>query len=94
MAKELEITDELRKKVAGENKAALERLGLKPGVVEPWEDGYRPAGEKDAFEWWYFDAQFEDGSACVVTFSTKPNTKPGQGRVLYEQMLFHKKQVK
>lgn len=45
-------------------------------MVEPWEDGYRTARRDDAFEWWYFDAQFDDGSTCVITFNTKPNTKP------------------
>jgi predicted secreted hydrolase len=76
MGGELEVTPELRKKVAEENAAALARMGLKPAVVEIWEDGYRTADETDAFEWWYFDAQFDDGSTAVITFSTKPHTKP------------------
>ncbi|MBN1288547.1 MAG: hypothetical protein JXA49_02795 [Actinobacteria bacterium] len=76
MAHELEVTDELRKKIAEENRNSLENMGLKPDMVESWEDGYRTADEPDAFEWWYFDCQFEDGSTCVITFSTKPNTKP------------------
>jgi predicted secreted hydrolase len=76
MSGELKVTPELRKKFAEENAAALARMGLKPDVVEIWEDGYRTADEADAFEWWYFDAQFDDGSTAVITFSTKPHTKP------------------
>lgn len=56
----------------------LANLGLKPGTVEVWEDGYRAAKTADStFEWWYFDCQFEDGSTLVVTFSNKPHTSPG-----------------
>lgn len=76
MAHELEVNDELRKKIAEDNAKTLEKMGLKLDKVEPWEDGYRTANESDAFEWWYFDCQFDDGSTCVITFSTKPNTKP------------------
>lgn len=76
MSGELKVTPELRKKIAEENAAALARLGLNPDKVEVWEDGYRTAEESDAFEWWYFDAQFDDGSTAVITFSTKPHTKP------------------
>jgi len=76
MSGELKVTPELRKKVAEENAAAMERLGLNPDKVEVWEDGYRTADEEDSFEWWYFDAQFDDGSTAVITFSTKPHTKP------------------
>jgi hypothetical protein len=76
-AKDLDLTDELRKKIAEANEDALERLGLNPDTVETWEDGFRTADEQEeAFEWWYFDSQFDDGSACVITFSTKPHTRP------------------
>jgi hypothetical protein len=76
MSGELPVTPELRKKFAEETAAALERLGLKPGEVEVWEDGYRTAKEEDAFEWWYFDAQFDNGDTAVIVFNTKPHTKP------------------
>ncbi|MEW6554457.1 MAG: lipocalin-like domain-containing protein [Actinomycetota bacterium] len=76
MGGELKVTPEFRKKAAEDNAASLARMGLKPDTVEVWEDGYRTAEEKDAFEWWYFDAQFDNGSTAVVTFSTKPHTKP------------------
>ncbi len=47
------------------------RLGLRRGPVEPWEDGMRTGGGPGSYEWWYFDAHLEDGSALVVTFYTK-----------------------
>jgi len=50
---------------------ALAREGLNPNMVETWEDGYRTADQPDAFEWWYFDSQFDDGSNMAVVFSTK-----------------------
>ncbi len=39
--------------------------------MEPWEDGYRTNGREDAFEWWYFDSIFEDGTAIVILYKTK-----------------------
>jgi hypothetical protein len=44
-------------------------LGLTPGKVEVWEDGRRTAPDEKSFEWWYFDALMEDGTAVVVVFS-------------------------
>lgn len=76
MAKHLEVNDEMRKKISEANAEALKSEGLNPDTVEVWEDGYRTAKQDNAFEWWYFDAHFEDKSTCVITFNTKPNTKP------------------
>jgi predicted secreted hydrolase len=89
MSGELEVTEELRKKFAEETADALAREGLKPGTVEVWEDGHRTAGRDDAFEWWYFDAQFDDGSTAVVVFSTKPMTKPS-GPLAPGVLIIHK----
>ena len=44
-------------------------LGLTPGKIERWEDGRRTAQDEKSFEWWYFDALMEDGTAVVVVFS-------------------------
>lgn len=44
-------------------------LGLTPGKVQRWEDGRRTAPDEKSFEWWYFDALMEDGTAVVVVFS-------------------------
>lgn len=48
----------------------LAREGLKPDV-EAWEDGFRTLKQPEAFEWWYFDFQLEDGTTVVVCFTTK-----------------------
>lgn len=76
MSPDLELSDEQKRQNEVNEAEALEREGLKTGVVEPWEDGYRTAEQPDAFEWWYFDAEFDDGSTAVVVYSTKPMTKP------------------
>ena len=35
---------------------------------EGWEDGARTDDSKNQFEWWYFDAELEDGSLVVAYF--------------------------
>jgi hypothetical protein len=68
-----------RSRLAGEA-ADYGRLGIKKGVVEPWEDGTRTnAGERGTYEWWYFDSRLEDGSSLVIVFYTKPMMSPGSG---------------
>ncbi len=49
---------------------ALQREGLRE-TPEIWEDGLRAEPRAGNFEWWYFDAQFEDGSTAVAVFFTK-----------------------
>ena len=49
----------------------LEREGLTE-TVALWEDGLRADTGRGSFEWWYFDAHFEDGSTAVIVFATKP----------------------
>lgn len=49
-------------------------------TIAVWEDGLRADTGRGSFEWWYFDAHFDDpstdekarGSTAVVVFSTKP----------------------
>jgi predicted secreted hydrolase len=48
----------------------MQREGLRE-TPEIWEDGLRAEPKPGNFEWWYFDAQLEDGSTAVVTFFTK-----------------------
>lgn len=55
----------------GLEKADLERVGVKRGVIERWEDGMRTDGAAGNYEWWYSDAHFDDGSSAVITFYTK-----------------------
>lgn len=50
------------------------KYGVTPGIIEMHEDGARINGEPGNYEWWYFDANFEDGSNLVITFQTKPFT--------------------
>ena len=62
----------------------FEKHGLKPGSSpEKWEDGMRTSGEKNTFEWWYFDAHLNDGSTLVVVFYTKPFTRLSKGLTPY-----------
>ena len=76
-AHDIPDTPEVRATMAQGQAEGLALNGLKDGVVEVWEDGYRAANAADStFEWWYFDCQFEDGSTLVVTFSNKPHTAP------------------
>jgi Svf1-like C-terminal lipocalin-like domain/CrtC N-terminal lipocalin domain len=77
MTSELEkkIPD-IRERMEEDTAYSLKREGLKAGEVEPWEDGYRTKDKPDTFEWWYFDAEFDDGGKAVVVFNTSPLTHP------------------
>jgi len=46
-------------------------------IIQPWEDGLRAETGPGSFEWWYFDAHFEDGSTVVFVFMTKPLLERG-----------------
>ena len=48
-----------------------QKMGLKKGEVEIWEDGLRTDGSKGSYEWWYFDSHYEDGSKLVIIFFNK-----------------------
>ena len=47
--------------------------------VAPWEDGLRHDTGSGNFEWWYFDAHFDDGSSAVINFLTKRILKRRKG---------------
>ncbi|MGE7837391.1 hypothetical protein [Viridibacillus arvi] len=51
-------------------KEDYKRLGI---TKEPaiWEDGMRTDGQSGSYEWWYFDAEYTDGTKVVVVFYTK-----------------------
>jgi hypothetical protein len=77
------MTSEIEKQIPGfrelmekDTAESLKREGLKAGEVEPWEDGYRTKDTPDTFEWWYFDAESDDGGNAVVVFNTRPQTNP------------------
>ena len=46
-------------------------------TVAAWEDGQRALTSRGTFEWWYFDAHFDDGSTAVIVYATKPIINPG-----------------
>ena len=46
-------------------------IGIKPHIVEPWEDGIRDSIRSGSYEWWYFDAIMDDDTKVVVHFNTK-----------------------
>jgi hypothetical protein len=50
------------------------RIGIKPDDVLPWEDGARTDGGPGTWEWWYFDANLDDGAKLVVVFYSKSFT--------------------
>jgi hypothetical protein len=54
----------------------LQREGL-TAAVAAWEDGLRAPTRRGAFEWWYFDAHFDDLTTAVIVFATKPIINPG-----------------
>lgn len=54
----------------------LEREGLSERV-ESWEDGLRASTERGTFEWWYYDAHFDDQTTAVIVYATKPIINPG-----------------
>ena len=49
----------------------LKRDGLIETITS-WEDGLRIDTGRGSFEWWYYDAHFDDGSTAVIVFGTKP----------------------
>ena len=48
-----------------------EKMGLRRGTVEKWEDGARTKGKSGEYEWWYFDNRYDDGTIVVIFFFTK-----------------------
>ncbi|MBN1288279.1 MAG: hypothetical protein JXA49_01410 [Actinobacteria bacterium] len=54
----------------GKSEADYKKLGIErePAVRE---DGIRSNGGKGSFEWWYFDAEYSDGTKIVTVFFTK-----------------------
>ena len=46
--------------------------------VHEWEDGIRLDTGAPNLEWWYLDADLEDGTGLAVLFCTKDGTRPHQ----------------
>ncbi|GGH69241.1 hypothetical protein GCM10008014_52430 [Paenibacillus silvae] len=47
------------------------QLHIHPDQPHPKEDGMRTEGKAGSYEWWYTDAEFEDGTTIVTIFYTK-----------------------
>ncbi len=58
----------------GDSPEMIKKAGLGDSVAL-WEDGQRCETTAGFFEWWYFDANLDDGSTAVVVFMTKPFTE-------------------
>ncbi len=61
----------IRRSVHPDDDSHYESMGLKRGIVEPWEDGMRTDGSKGNYEWWYFDSHYPDGTILVIIFYSK-----------------------
>ena len=61
----------IKKSIHPDDEMHYEKMGLKRGIVEPWEDGLRTDGSKGTYEWWYTDMHFSDGTIAVVIFFNK-----------------------
>jgi hypothetical protein len=68
---------------ADQSESDYQRLKLRKGNPEPWEDGMRTHGGKGSYEWWYFDSHLEDGSKMVIVFYTKAMTEVDQQQKAY-----------
>jgi len=72
-------------------------------VVSNWEDGMRTSGERNEFEWWYFDTKLDDGSILVAYFWKVHfivdqyfigfNYRDPQGNDFFKMKYFKKKNV-
>ena len=67
-------------------------LGVSEERVEPWEDGRRNTDAAGCVEWWYFDAETEDGITVNVNFATNPpsmrSTQPGYHPFVFYNVQF------
>ena len=55
-----------------------QRLNLEKGHIAQWEDGQRVDAAAPFIEWWYFDADLDDGAKLAVIFCTKDASRPNQ----------------
>lgn len=61
----------IKKSVHPDDGLHYEKMGLKRGVVEPWEDASRVDGSRGSYEWWYFDSHYPDGTVLVLFLFSK-----------------------
>jgi hypothetical protein len=58
------------KVLLAESEGDYNKLGIQRETAI-WEDGMRTHGGEGTYEWWYFDAEYMDGTKVVVVFYTK-----------------------
>ncbi|MBQ2737991.1 MAG: hydroxyneurosporene dehydrogenase, partial [Clostridia bacterium] len=61
----------IKKSVHPDDGLHYEKMGLKRGTVEPWEDASRVDGSRGSYEWWYFDSHYPDGTVLVLFLFSK-----------------------
>ncbi|MBR6709854.1 MAG: hydroxyneurosporene dehydrogenase, partial [Clostridia bacterium] len=61
----------IKKAIHPDDDLHYERMGLKRGTVELWEDGARVDGSRGTYEWWYYDSHYPDGTVLVLFFYSK-----------------------
>ncbi|GGZ29707.1 hypothetical protein GCM10010365_57600 [Streptomyces poonensis] len=69
-----DVTGALTSNTWGSTAADHARVGLRPGTVQQWEDGWRTAdrnADPDVFEWWYSDFTGDDGTVISFTVQTR-----------------------
>lgn len=55
------------------------KWGVNPDRIEMWEDQRRDDDRPGHWEWWYFDALMDDGTAVVIQFLQKSFTTVNDG---------------
>ena len=61
----------IRKSIHPDDDMHYEKLGLRRGMIELWEDGMRTDGSRGTYEWWYFDSSYPDGTKLVLQYFSK-----------------------
>lgn len=61
----------IKKSIHPDDALHYEKMGLKRGAVEPWEDASRVDGSRGSYEWWYFDSHYPDGTVLVLFLYSK-----------------------
>jgi hypothetical protein len=82
------MSDRITPSHLGTDQQEYEQLGIKKGLIEPWEDGFRTDGSKGTYEWWYFDAHLSDASKVVIVFYTKDLIDVGKPLAPYVSITF------
>ena len=61
----------IQKSIHPDDDLHYERMGLRRGEVEIWEDASRVDGSRGSYEWWYYDSHYPDGTVLVLFFFSK-----------------------